>query len=142
MKTALEKTKSAQRDLSSGSEKQSKKQASNKDLSDSEDSTLIHEMSSSGKDNEDQFEAGKRLIEKFMGGKYWALYVDIFLLFSVSIAYGVVLYLNESLLGLIFLVFTAICCTMTSLNYYSEVKDEINVTLKDVELLLRSQLDK
>jgi len=87
--------------------------------------------------DEVKLEAGKRLIKEFIGRKHWTLYLDIFLIFAISMSYGFVLYSQENLLGQAFIIFAIICCTITSINHYRDMKEDIEVALKDLDFILR-----
>jgi len=87
--------------------------------------------------DEVKLEAGKKLIKEFIGRKHWTLYLDIFLIFAISIGYGFVLYFQENLLGQIFIIFAIICCSISSINHYRDMKEEIEVALKDLDFILR-----
>lgn len=87
--------------------------------------------------DEVKLEAGKKLIKEFIGRKHWNLYLDIFLIFAISIGYGFVLYFQENLLGQVFIIFAIICCTLSSMNQYKDMKEDIEVALKDLDFILR-----
>jgi hypothetical protein len=85
----------------------------------------------------DTLETGRKLIKQFVRSKYWGLYFDIFLLFGVSISYGIVLYFLIELLGLVYLVFAIICCLLISVVHYIDMKKDIDIALKDLELIMK-----
>ena len=83
-----------------------------------------------------KIEEGKKLIKEYISKKYWSLFLDLFLLFAISIAYGIVLFLTESYVGQIFLIFAIICCIMISINQYRDMKRDIDVALSDLEIIM------
>jgi membrane protein YdbS with pleckstrin-like domain len=93
--------------------------------------------------DQERLEAGRKLIKEFIRNKHWELYLYIFLLFSMSIAYIIVLYytldtFNSSVVvAQIFLVFTIICCLSISIIQYNDMKDEIDVALKDLQIMFK-----
>jgi len=82
-------------------------------------------------------EEQKKIVDQFITGLYWNLYIDLFLIFSLTIAYSISLYFLEPYIAQIFLIFGIICCSIMSFNYYIDVKNEINKVLKDLEILLK-----
>jgi hypothetical protein len=87
--------------------------------------------------DQETIEKSRQLLKKFINRKYGTLYLDIFLLFALSIAFGIILSFDEIILGLIFIIFAVICCGITSYFYYSDVKRDIDLTLKDLEIILK-----
>lgn len=87
--------------------------------------------------DDNEMEAGQKIIKEYIGGKYWSLYLDIYLLFSVSISYGIVLYLTDNSSGIVFIIFAIICCVITSIYSYRDVKKDIGLVLKDLEIMLK-----
>lgn len=90
--------------------------------------------------DQDKLEVGKKMLKQFLRKKYWSLWLDIFLLFSISITYSFILYFTDEktkTLGIAFLIFAVICCILISLNHHRDMKQEIEGTLKDLELLLK-----
>jgi hypothetical protein len=87
--------------------------------------------------DENEMEAGQIVINKYISSKYWSLYLDIYLLFSVTISYGIVLYLTDNLTGIVFIIFAIICCFFTSAYTYQDVKQDISSVLKDLEIMLK-----
>lgn len=84
-----------------------------------------------------ELEEKKEILYKVISRNYWNLYLDIFLLFALSIAYGVVLFYTDLYLGIIYIVFAIIFCILISMTYYFELEREMNVVLKDLEGLLK-----
>ncbi|WP_455391420.1 hypothetical protein [[Eubacterium] cellulosolvens] len=82
-------------------------------------------------------ETGRKLVKQFISGKYWDLYLDIYLMFSLSVGYGIILYFTLDFLGEIFLVFAIICCILISAIHYTNMKQDIDMALKDLELILK-----
>ena len=76
-------------------------------------------------------------INNFKKHKYGALYLDIFLLFSLSIALSIFLYFLNNVLGELFLVFALLCCIFISYSYYSDVNADIDKVVKDLEILIK-----
>lgn len=83
------------------------------------------------------FSTEKELLNKFLTNLYWDLYLDLFLLFSLTIVFSIILIITELNIGIIFLVFSLICCSIISVNYYTDIKNEIDKVMKDLQFLLR-----
>ena len=83
------------------------------------------------------FTTEKELLNKFLKNLYWDLYLDLYLMFSLTIVFSIVLILTERNIGIIFLVFGMICCSVISINYYVDIKNEIEKVMKDIQFLLR-----
>jgi len=84
-----------------------------------------------------ELEEKKAILNKVINRNYWNLYLDIFLLFALSISYGVVLFFSEQYFGIIFIVYAIIFCILISMTYYYELEREMNVVMKDLEGLLK-----
>ena len=82
-------------------------------------------------------EEQKKIVDKFILGLYWNLYIDVFLIFSLTIAYSISLYFIEPYVAQIFVIFGIICCIIISFNYFINVKKEINKVMKDLEILFK-----
>ena len=114
----------------------SKKPSTKSELSSSQPNQKVH--GKIAKDlSEEKLESGRKLIQQFIRSKYWKLYFDIFLLFIISISYGVILYYTIYLLGIAFLIFAIICCILISFTHYVDMKKDIQVALKDLEILMK-----
>ena len=80
----------------------------------------------------------KLLLNKFVKDRHWNLMVDIFLLFAITVGYGIALYFTEPYISIIFIVFALICCIIISTNYYNDEKEEITKVINDLEILLKN----
>jgi len=104
-------------------------------MKDNQNTSKISESLSKNKRLE--LEAGKEIIRKFIGKKYWSLYLDIFLLFAISMAYSIVLFFTEQIVGELFFIFAIICCTIISINQYQDMKGDIETALSDLDLIFK-----
>ena len=83
-------------------------------------------------------EKKNNILSKFQKDKFATLYLDVFLIYVFSVTYGTYLCLMTSLvLGLIFLIFSLIFCTLISNLYYLDTKSDIESVMKDLEILFR-----
>ena len=82
------------------------------------------------------FKRKKDILNTFIKNKIWNLYLDTFLLFGLSIAYGIVLIYSDNILGGIFIVFALICCYIISIDNYHSLNEDMKKITKEFETLL------
>jgi hypothetical protein len=93
----------------------------------------------SGKKEQSIIEKKDILFDKFIKTGFKSLYYDIFLLFLFCFSYAVYLYLtNDFTLGIIYFIFTIICCGIIATRYYTDLKKDIDSVKKDLDILFRS----
>ncbi len=78
----------------------------------------------------------KDILNAFIKNKFWSLHLDTFLLFSLSIAYWIVLIYTDNILGVIFIVFALICCSIISIDNYHSINEDLKKITKEFESLL------
>ncbi len=90
------------------------------------------------KKDQEILEKKNKILTKFQKDKFATLYLDVFLIYVFSLTYGIYLCLMTSLvLGLVFLIFSIIFCSMISYIYYTETRNDIESVIKDLEILFR-----
>jgi Ca2+-dependent lipid-binding protein len=82
-------------------------------------------------------ESGQKIIRDYIHHQVWILYVDMFLLFSISIVFGYILHSLEPSLGVVFLAFAIVCCSWISVSHYQDIRHDQDIAMKDLEEMLK-----
>ena len=79
----------------------------------------------------------KEVLRLYIRDKYINIALDLYLLFVLGLTYCLYLIIEEPDIGWWFLAFTLICCWVIGFTYYSEIKREVDIVLKDLEIIFK-----
>ncbi len=79
----------------------------------------------------------EEIMKLYLEDKNKYLYFDVFVLFALSLSYSAYLIYIEFDLGMVFLIFTFICCAIIALAYNKDLKEDIRSVEKDLEILFK-----
>jgi hypothetical protein len=79
----------------------------------------------------------KEVLSLYLRDKYLNIILDLYLLFVLGLTYSAYLILTEPRIGWIFLIFTIICSLIIGGTYYFEIKREVDIVLKDLDIIFK-----
>ena len=79
----------------------------------------------------------KEVLQLYIRDKYINIALDLYLLFVLGLTYCLYLIIEKPEIGWWFLIFTLICCWIIGFTYYYEIKREVDIVLKDLEIIFR-----